>query len=61
MSADKIVGLPAYFGDPNDPLYFFHDEGFHESCFFDHPLHESVLSRIEYIEGSDSEDSRMPK
>jgi hypothetical protein len=52
-STDKIVGLPAYFGDTNDPLHFFHDAGFHEACFLDHPLHQSVLKRIEYIESPD--------
>jgi hypothetical protein len=49
-STDKIVGMPAYFGDTYDPLHFFHDEGFHESCFLSHPLHQNVVDRIEYLE-----------
>ena len=52
-SADEIILMPAYFGDPNDPFYFFHDERFHESCFLNHPLHQSVLESIEWIERPD--------
>ncbi|MFN8305897.1 MAG: hypothetical protein U0T79_03905 [Ferruginibacter sp.] len=40
---DSIMSIPAFVLNINDPLYFFSDNSFHESCLQKHPLGKTVV------------------
>lgn len=53
-SGDEVVGFPHFCGDPNNPLYFFTDTGFHKSCFLNHPLRDEVMAAVERYDNGES-------
>jgi hypothetical protein len=45
--SDEVIGFAHFVLNRDDPLYFFSDAGFHETCVVQHPMGDKAIQRFE--------------